>query len=508
MCQCEAKSEKSADDDADMSNNNNVDCKVYHPLKEKRKGKVEEVTSGLLAQCLITSAVMISSASCGMPVGYSAILLPQLKAENSQIQIDDESGSWIASIHSAATPIGSLLSGLLMDCYGRKTTLQIAGLPLIVGWFLIAFSQNYVTLMIGRFVAGLSTGLTASTGQVLVGEITQPQLRGILSSMPFASYSFGILMVYILGYLFHWRHVAIISSVTPIIAILLYFMLPESPVWLLRHNKIEDAKKALKWLRGNNHDLVQHELDQIVDRMELENKNLKSNEKSSWATLLEPAVLKPFIIMNIFNLLQILSGTYLVVFYAVDILSQIKGTTTNHFLAAVWTATARFIFNIIAILLLGFVGRRSLSIFSGIGTGITALGFAFIEYYSCQPSGQLAAICILLYVATNSVGFMILPGILLGELYPAKIRGFAGGITFMIFHFAMFSIAKVFPVVQQVIGVHSIFCIFGVTSLIASIFLYLILPETKGKSLSQIEDYFQQKNIFWMNRRKGYYQED
>ncbi|CAH2013861.1 unnamed protein product [Acanthoscelides obtectus] len=160
---CSESFENSEDSDL-LQNNNNY--KTAHKF-----GKHETLDSKavqrrrILAQCLVTAAVMLSSASCGMPVGYSAILLPQLQITNDSMRIGDEMGSWIASLHSAATPVGSLLSGIFMDRFGRKVAMQIASTPLIVGWLLIGLAQNHVWLLIGRIVAGISAGLAAATGQ-------------------------------------------------------------------------------------------------------------------------------------------------------------------------------------------------------------------------------------------------------------------------------------------------------------------------------------------------------
>uniref|UniRef100_A0A6P7FP24 Solute carrier family 2, facilitated glucose transporter member 6 isoform X2 n=1 Tax=Diabrotica virgifera virgifera TaxID=50390 RepID=A0A6P7FP24_DIAVI len=139
-----------------------------------------------------------------------------------------------------------------MERCGRKLALQIASMPLIFGWFLIAFSLNHSILLLGRLIAGFSAGLTAAAGQVLIGEISEPRLRGLFSSVPLASYSFGILLVYALGSLLPWRYVAVSSTVLPVTSLLVFFFLPESPVWLTRQEKLEDAKKALVWLRGGN----------------------------------------------------------------------------------------------------------------------------------------------------------------------------------------------------------------------------------------------------------------
>lgn len=201
--------------------------------------------------------------------------------------------------------------------------------------------------------------------------------------------------------------------------------------------------------------------------------------------------------------MQTLSGTYLVVFYAVDIISHIS-EEIDSFLAAVLTAGIRFLFTIVASVLLIIIGRRALALSSGIGTAISALGLGFYMYfcdlYGIEYSVEIPAICLILYVATNTVGFMVLPGIMLGELYPAKVRGLAGGITFMFFNLSLFFTAKTFPFIKNSLGIHGVFWLFGGSSVIACVFLYLVLPETKGRTLSQIEDYFLEKNVMWVTR--------
>lgn len=95
---------------------------------------------------------------------------------------------------------------------------------------------------------------------------------------------------------------------------------------------------------------------------------------------------------------------------------------------------------------------------------------------------------------------MILPGVMLGELLPSRVRGLAGGVTFMLFNFLLFGTAKVFPFAKAQMGIHGVFWFFGAVSLLASVFLFLTLPETKGVTLSRIEDYFAEKNFLWARR--------
>uniref|UniRef100_W4VRX6 Putative sugar transporter n=1 Tax=Phaedon cochleariae TaxID=80249 RepID=W4VRX6_PHACE len=387
-----------------------------------------------------------------------------------------------------------------MDRCGRKLALQIASTPLILGWILIALSTSHSVLLLGRLIAGFSAGLTAAAGQVLIGESSEPHLRGMLSSIPLASYSFGILLVYALGSLLPWRIVAGLSTILPITSMIVFFFLPESPVWLIRHGKLEEAKKAMTWLRGGSKIKAKEETEHLVDRLELE---IQTRRKTTLATLLQPEVAKPLIIVNLFNTMQILSGTYLIVFYAVDILKHVQGgNSLDNFLAAVLTACVRFIFSVMASFLLALVGRRMLAMISGLGTAISALFLGAFLHQNCQGLDYIPALFVLIYVAANTLGFMILPGVLISELFPTKIRGLAGGLTFMLFNFTLFGVAKVFPYVKSMIGISGVFWIFGLVSLGASLFLYLSLPETRGRTLSEIEDYFQQEGFLWVGRDK------
>ncbi|KAK4875499.1 hypothetical protein RN001_011921 [Aquatica leii] len=457
---------------------------------------------GLLAQSLLTAIVTILTASAGMPIGYSAILLPQLKSVNGSLQIDDEMGSWIASIHSAATPVGSLLSGVFMDYFGRKATLQLSCLPLIAGWVFITSSHNHTLILVGRVLAGTAVGLIAAPCQVYVAEVSDPKMRGMLSGIPFASYAFGILLVYMLGTAAHWRIVAGLSVILPTLAILVFFFLPESPVWLVRKGQVEKASKACYWLRGGNLPQMKQEIEQLIKRAKEEKLHREQHPQSTWRTFCTPQVLKPFMIVNIFGLFQSLCGVYLIVFYAVEIISTM-GNEMNEFLAAVLTAGVRFVFTIVASILLAFVGRRTISLISAIGTSLTAFCLALLLYSECYSKTYFVTVILLLYVATNTIGFLVLPGVLVGELFPTKIRGLAGSLTFTNFNLTIFGVTKIFPYMKALLDIHGFFLLFGVFSFIASIFLYLTLPETKNKSLNEIEDYFLQENILWITRKQS-----
>uniref|UniRef100_A0A2M4AEJ1 Putative facilitated trehalose transporter tret1-2 protein isoform x1 n=1 Tax=Anopheles triannulatus TaxID=58253 RepID=A0A2M4AEJ1_9DIPT len=463
--------------------------------------------SGVFHQLLLTSAVLLLAAACGMPIGYSAVLLPQLYDTNESLAIDIEMGSWIASVHSLATPIGSFASGPIMDRWGRRPALLLAIIPLFVGWILLATASSHFLLLLGRMVAGVSVGLIAAPAQVLLAEIAEPRLRGLLIGAPFVAYSLGILLVYALGSQLHWRAVAWGGTVLPALSFVAIYFAPESPTWLARNSQQDRASKALTWLRGCPI-AAKKELHKLTERFEQEQEQerLDGVPQSFWHSLKEIALIKPLVIINGFHVLQILSGTYLVVFYAVDLISDLGGSDINSIQAAVLTAIVRLAFTFLYCFLLLLMPRRSMVCISGLISGASCIAIAIFMYVRSGEAAApydtyIAATLILIYIGSNT-GFLTMPGIMIGELLPAKIRGQIAGYLFTVFNLLLFGVAKGFPHAKALFKTQGLFVMFGVASFGASLLMYLLLPETKGRTLHDIEDYFGQRNWLWMNRQR------
>ncbi|XP_077288470.1 facilitated trehalose transporter Tret1-like [Arctopsyche grandis] len=467
-------------------------------------GNFQSSSTGIVHQCVAAFAVLILSAAAGQPIGFSAVLLPQLYAENSTMNVDIELGSWIASVHSAASPVGSLVAGPLMECWGRKRTLQTCLPFLLLGWIMLASAPHLALVLIGRIVCGFGVGILAATSQVYLGEISDPKLRGMLIGAPFISYSIGILIVYLLGNI-QWRWVAASGVILPLISMILFLRTPESPDWLVRHSKLSQADTAVKWLRGDD-TYAKKEFHHILMANNIE-RNSDSSKDSFFTTIKQKHNLKPIIIINIFNLCQILSGTYFVIFYAVDIIKEVIGQSLDSLLAAIYTAVIRLVFTIVGCFLLFYMNRRSLCILSGIGSTAAAITLSIYLYVKMGTETStfdfwIKGVCLLVYIAFNTLGFLMLPSLMVGELLPAKVRGMCGGYIFMIFNILLFAFTKAYPVMRKYAQIHGIFFIFGISSFLGTVFVYLFLPETRNKSLRQIERYFLNKNILWITRKK------
>jgi hypothetical protein len=228
--------------------------------------------------------------------------------------------------------------------------------------------------------------------------------------------------------------------------------------------------------------------------------------------LLSPSILKPFFIAHILNLFQILTGTFLVVFYAVDMISETQNDATglDSFTVAQLTAFVRLVFTLVANALLYFVRRRTHTIAaSGVCAcaALTLSCFLFIQLktrlsFPPEINMWITNTLILVFIAANTCAFLAMPSAITSEILPVKIRGVACGYIYAVNDVLQFCVSKIYPLLKDTLGMHGVFLVFGVNALLSSIFSYMFLPETQGKSLPQIEEYFRNNNLFWIKRDK------
>lgn len=491
----------------------------------KRGGVKSWNSSAVAHQTLSVGAVILYGIVLGATMGYSAVLLPQLQSNTSSIPTDEETGSWIASLQPGVSPLGTVLGGIVMDRWGRRFTMRAALLPLFTGYIIIAFAPNQLMVIIGRFITGISCGFSAAASSVILCEISTPRLRGLYVSSPFAALSAGVLLVYVLGSYLHWHTVAGVLASLPLTSFACFFFVPESPVWLAKKGLTEEAQQALTWLRGDKKQAslelqellsgirAQKEAEEIeVDTTDKEEADKTPSITQQIKFLLSPSILKPFFIGHIFNLFQILTGTMLVVFYAVDMISETGKNRTgfDSFMVAQLTAFVRLVFTLVTNSLLYFVRRRTHAIVATSVCACTALTlscFLFFQLrteYSFSPetSKWITSILILVFIAANTCGFLPLPPAIMSEILPVKIRGAACGYIYAANDAMQFFATKIYPWLKGAIGVHGVFFVFGTNALLCCIFCYCFLPETQGKSLTQIEEYFRTQKLLWVKRDK------
>jgi len=228
----------------------------------------------------------------------------------------------------------------------------------------------------------------------------------------------------------------------------------------------------------------------------------------------KPHILKPLIIVSVFYLIQIISGTYLLIFYAVEIITYV-GTGDDlgldRFLVAVVTAVVRLLFAVVTYFLLRWIGRRPLLLTAGslqaiaaisVGTFLYAKNVVNITDYEFPQCKPIIIASILAYVATNTCTYSAMPSTAMAELLPGKIQGYACVYILAGTNVVVFVTTKFFPWLCDLLGMHGVFGLFGVTTAIGTFIMYLLLPESVGMSVVQIENYFRQPNTLWVGRSK------
>ncbi|CAB3242996.1 unnamed protein product [Arctia plantaginis] len=447
-----------------------------------------------LKQVLASFVANLGTINTGMAFGFSATALPQMKE---QLNITDSQSSWIASLSSAGTPVGCLLSGYLMDNIGRRNTLIITEIPLILGWLLIAFAQNIPMIYAGRLMIGLGCGMVGAPARVYTCEVSQPHLRGMLGALASVGVSTGVLIQYVIGTNTTWNILAGVSAIIPILSFLGMLFMPETPNYLLTQIGRERAESSLAKLRGSTCNL-QEEIQKMIAFKEKNHVEPLKGFRETIKALVSPSTLKPFTILAIYFFVYQWCGVNTITFYAVQVFEASGADKTAKYWLTISLGILRVIFTVVGCILCRKCGRRILTFVSALGCGLTMICLAIYMYYVkyWNENGMplqyawIPVASIYIFMIFCTLGYLIIPWVMIGEVYPTQVRGIIGGLTTCVAHLSVFSVVKTYPYLKKLLDDYGVFGLYGTMSLLAIIFFYFCLPETKGRTLQEIEDYF------------------
>ncbi|XP_037907575.1 facilitated trehalose transporter Tret1-like isoform X2 [Hermetia illucens] len=477
-----------------------VDCTESGVAKDEKSppklvpdSKVVQRFSPIKRQLFVTSASLVCAISGGMVVGFSAIFFPQINA-NKEFNFTADDESWIASMAALPMAPGCILIGIIMETLGRKAANIIVSIPFTVGWILVYFANGFVMLLLGRFLQGISLGMTGPLNSVYIGETTDPLHRGYLLGGVSFGYTLGILTTHILGTYIPWRATAIICGAINILSFIVFIFSPESPSYLLSKNKVDAAYKAFCWLRG-----YEEKATNEFQSMVLNHKLKSENEKGSFTeNICQPEFYKPLtVLMTMFFVLQFV-GVNVVAFYTVSLMRDTLGGALDEFHAMILMDVVRFVMTVIVCILIKNVKRRPLFLVSGYGTAVCMILLAIFCYisnkYITEHFSFLPIIFFMGYICFTSLGLLPLPWCLVGELFPLKSRGLGSGITTGVNFVFFFLAVKIAPFMFEALALEGTFLFYGLVALIGTFVLSLILPETKNKTLQEIENEFRKNN--------------
>lgn len=395
----------------------------------------------------------------------------------------------------AALPmaLGCLISGWMMEKCGRKTSQMITCGPLLLGWILIACANGLTLMLLGRFLTGLCLGVLGPLGPVYIGEITDPKYRGFFLAGVSLAMAAALLVAHLIGTFMTWQWTATIFTVFPILSVIAMTLVPESPTWLIAKGKTEDGVKAFGWLRGFSAE-ANEELKTIVDKQKAADLEPKMKMKEKLSLMKSPELLKPLVIMIVFFVTAQFSGVNAVAFYSIEIVEKSVGSGLDHYVALIVIDVIRVVVSFVACVVSKKYGRRPLCFISGVWTALSMTGLSMFLYFtegkSVEHLAWIPLCCLMSYICAVTIGLVPLPWIMCGEIFPTKTKGLGSGISSAAAFAAFFAVVKTAPGMMSGLGEVVTFLIYGIIAALGTVVMYFILPETKGKSLQEIEDNF------------------
>ncbi|CAK1540405.1 unnamed protein product [Leptosia nina] len=478
------------------------------------------ISTAFLKQLWLTIGASLAFLIIGLVRGYTASGLPSIEQYNPSLIGSSEQKSWIGSIAPLGAFLGSMCSGPLMQRAGRKRTLQLTAPLWTAGWLILGFAPIFPIVLLGRLIAGLCVGFVLAPVQVYVSECCDPEIRGRLGSLPTLSMSFGILISYIAGSWLYWRYLAFLSATFCAALFVILLPLPESPVWLDTQGLNNTA--SMKWLHLSKHAVaavkddipepVKSVTGSFVKPAEAEPKSLFTRE-----VFFSSSVIKPLIIGFALLFFQQFSGIDAVIFFTVEIFQK-AGSKLDAMTATIIVGVVQLFSNAISTVLVDRAGRRPLLLLSAatMCMSMIAMGTSFFFNFEKESwLGYLPIASLVIYMLGFSLGFGGLPFLLLGELFPKHYRSQLSGMASAVNLFSMFSVIKSYHALDHVLTSAGTFWLYAAFCGAAFFFVAFFVPETKGKSLAEIEQHFRghatEKNklvsfVIFTNRRIQYIQ--
>ena len=419
--------------------------------------------------------------SFGYVIGYSSPAIPEL--EQRGLLHHSQSG-WFASLITVGALFGGPLAGWSIEKYGRRATMRFTAIPFLLGWLLIRLEDFFV----GRFLCGLASGSVTVCAPIYIAEVSTSSLRGTLGACVQLFITLGILCAYSAGVTYSWSDMADFGVLAALLMLAVLFLIPETPRWLLMNKTKAEAVQALQKLR-NQHADCEDECRDIEEGLDVK-------ETFSWGEFKKTELSRPLMISVIIMIFQQFSGINAVMFYTVSIFKD--AGIDNSEMATVLIGAVQVCGTVVACILMDRMGRRRLLIIGGSVMSLACFLFGWYFYKvnsGVTDWGKLPVVCLVLYIIGFSLGWGPIPMLIMSEIFPSRVRGAASGIAILANWTCAFIVTKEFVFIQDTFGSASTFWMFAISCFCSVIYVWKKVPETKGKSLEDIELFFLGKSM-------------
>ncbi|XP_034479517.1 facilitated trehalose transporter Tret1-like [Drosophila innubila] len=372
--------------------------------------------------------------------------------------------------------------GISIAIFGRKMVMLVMVIPYLLGWACIIWAANVFMLYVGRFVVGASGASFCVTVPMYTTEIAEIQIRGVIGCFYQLWIVHGILYSYGVGAAFPPIIVNTLCGILPILFFAFFFWMPESPVYLAQKGRDEQAEKSMRWLRGDDAD-ISADMKAILEDANKEKQKLMegmSRMGSMWGLCISITLM----------FFQQFTGINAIIFYSTSIFTK-AGTGISPEWCTVILGIVQVFATIMAIMMVDKSGRRVLLLISAILMCLTTLMMGLDFHYLKDANvGWLPVFSTCLFMVGFSMGFGPVPWLVIGEMFAEDMKPLLGSIVGVCNWLFAFCITKCFPICLDIFGGAATFWLFAIISFLACVFIILLVPETKGKTLNEIQELF------------------
>lgn len=459
-------------------------------------------TSGKAERTRYVWGIAVAAALGGMLFGYDWVVIGGAR-EFYEIYFHLTSAALVGWANSCALIgclVGTIIAGSFADRYGRRRVLLISAVLFAVSSIFTGWAHSFTSFILWRILGGTAIGLSSNISPLYIAEISPAAIRGRLVSLNQFAIVIGILLAQVVNWciarpvatglsaavLFHtwnvqlgWRWMFIAVAIPAFIFTVTSFFIPESPRWLLTRGRDREAYRVLRQIGGETH--ASAEIASIRNSLAAE----ASVDSSSWREMFRPNLRRILLIGIALAVLQQWTGINILFNYAAEVYRSAGYGTNDIFLNIVITGAINLVFTILAMLLVDRIGRRPLMIGGCIGIGVSHLLCAW-AYHAGWPASAVLVLT-LSAIACYALTLAPVTWVLISEIFPNRVRSHGVSVAVSALWIASFLLTYSFPFLDRSIGASGTFLGYGVVCIAGCVFVAFSVPETKGRSLEEIE---------------------
>ena len=446
----------------------------------------------------------------GFLFGYdTAVISGTIAQVTEQFRLDALQQGWYVGCALVGSIIGVLFAGILSDKFGRKFTMILSAILFSTSAIGCAVSVDFNQLVVYRIIGGVGIGVVSIISPLYISELAVAQYRGRLVSLYQLAFTIGFLGAYLVNYQLLgystsnpdivtgwwslifvtevWRGMLGMEILPALLFFIIIFFIPESPRWLILKGREEKATNILERIYTSSKDA----LFQLAETKSV----LSSESKSEWKLLLQPGIRKAVIIGVCIAMLGQFMGVNAVLYYGPSIFENAGLSGGDSLFYQVLVGLVNTLTTVLALVIIDKIGRKKLVYYgvSGMVISLILIATYFIYGESWGISSIFLLVFFLFYVFCCAVSICAVVFVLLSEMYPTRVRGFAMSIAGFALWIGTYLIGQLTPWMLQNLTPAGTFILFAIMCVPYMLIVWKLVPETTGKSLEEIERHWMKK---------------